>query len=229
MVGPPVLLGLLAALIASQLQPRAWRGKAEIRIQTPDVAAAFLGTSSGATFFGDPRRYLETQAHLARSPALAARVVYAAGVPGVTAAQFLRHSSAKPVADASILTLSVSYRPRAAAVRLTNVYATQFLRFKNDLDTRSLREVLRRLQARIDVLRARGQAGSSAYQAMVQQRLELKTFGARLRGLIGVQLANGAASFRPHAFRNGLLGGTIGALLGVALVAGVAAGRRRAG
>jgi hypothetical protein len=42
------------------------------------------------------------------------------------------------------------------------------------------------------------------------------------RNTMSVQAADGATSFRPHALRNGLLGGALGVLLGGALAVGIA-------
>jgi len=170
--------------------------------------------------------YLEAQAKIARSPALAERVVQVAGVPGISARKFLRHSSAKPESDADILRLSVTYRSGAAAVRLSNAYAMEFRRFRHEFDIASIREALRPIEVRIKELRARGQAGSVRYATLVQRRLDVESLGALLRGTMTVQAADGAASFRPHALRSSLLGGVLGVLLGVALAVGIA--RRRA-
>jgi uncharacterized protein involved in exopolysaccharide biosynthesis len=224
LVGPPLLLGLLGALVATQLQAAAWRGKAEVSFNLSSPAIQLASTTPNGA---DPTPYLEAQARLARSPELAERVVHIAELPGLSAAQFLQHSSARPLPDADVLTLSVTYRPSAAAVRLTNTYATEFVRFKSALDLRPIRKVLRVHGATIDELRARGQTGTPAYEDLVQREQELKTLGIQFARTTSVlERADRASSFRPHALRNGLVGGALGAVLGVALVLGVAALRR---
>jgi len=249
MVGPPLLLGILAAVLATQLQPRVWRGQAKVYFNLANLS--ILASSSPTSLVAslplndEPTRYLEAQAKIARSPALAERVVQVAGVPGISARKFLRHSSARPESElrvmpslksrleglvsndaADILALSVTYRPGAAAVRLANAYAAEFTRYRHKLDMRSIREVLRGIDVMIKELRARGQAGSATQSSLVQKRSELKSLGVQLRTQMSVQAADGATSFRPHALRNGLLGGVLGVLLGVALAVGI--GRRRA-
>jgi len=207
MVGLPLLLGLLAALIATQLQASAWRGKAEVLIDPSSVG------SQPAGYLGS---YLHGQARLARSPALAERVVRFAGVQGISAAQFLHHSSAKPVSKANTLRLSVTYRPQAAAIRLTNVYATEFVRFKKDLD---LRATLRVIKARLKKLRGRGLTATPQYEELVQHSQQLQAFGVRFTSASVAKRADSASSFRPHALRNGIIGGLLGTLLGIVLVA----------
>jgi capsular polysaccharide biosynthesis protein len=228
MVGPPLLIGILAAVLATQLQPRLWRGQAEVYFNVPNLAIAVTSPTSLATSWpvNGATLYLEAQAKIARSPALAERVVQVAGVPGISAMKFLRHSSAKPESDADILRLSVTYRSGAAAVRLANAYATEFRRYKHELDMRSVTEALRKIEARIKELRARGQAGSATQSDLLVMRAELKSLGVQLRSQMTVQAADRASSFRPHALRNGLLGGVLGVLLGVAVAVGIA--RRRA-
>jgi len=217
-VGPPLLLGLIGALVATQLEATAWRAKAEVAyMSNPSV---FPPAPDGA----EAAQYRELQARLARSPKLAARVVRIAEVPGLTAAQFLQHSTATAPSDADMLTLSVTYRPSAAAVRLTNAYATEFVRFKNDLNLRRIRGTLRRLKPRIDELRSRGQTVVS--EALPQQQQDLETEIQLGHTTSVVRPADGASSFRPHALRNGLFGGALGASLGVVLILGLATLRR---
>lgn len=226
MVGPPLLLGLLAAVLAMQLQPRHWRGQAEVSFNLANlpVLASSPQTSLASQWpvIGGSSFYLEGQAKVARSPALAERVVQVAGVPGISARKFLRHSSAKPESDADVLRLSVTYRSGTTAVRLANAYATEFRRYSHERDTRGIQDVLRKTEAEIRRLRTAGRAGSPAYSALVQQRASLESIASRLLIPMSVQPADGATSFRPHALRNGLLGGVLGALLGMAVAVGIA-------
>jgi hypothetical protein len=230
-LGPVLLFGLLGALIATQLQAREWRSRAEVVLRVQPVGP----------------EYWQEQAHIARSPELARRVVLKAGVPNLTAERFLRHSSISPPNDAGtfvalcidpcpematdkILTLSVTYQPRPAAIRLAKTYASEFVDFKRERDARKVEEGLRRLQATIERYRARGAAGSreGSYESLVQYRQQLKALGLEL--LKATHLSKGAehvSSFRPHTLRNGLFGGVLGTLLGLALVLELTRRRRQ--
>jgi hypothetical protein len=220
MVGPPLLFGLVGVLIAVGMQGTTWHSKAEVRFNVANIMAPLTAT----TFLPSSPTYTEVQARLARSPALAARVVRDAHVSGLTATKFLRHSSATPVSDADVLDLSVIYRPRATAVRLANLYATEFVRLKCAVDLQSIDQALRRLQRR---LRGRD-LHEPRYTELLGAQSALKVFRDQLRNSTSVyRRADGASSFRPHALRNGLIGGALGVLLGVALVGVVSRRLRR--
>lgn len=229
MLGPPLLFGLLGALIATQLQAREWRSQAQVYINVSNLMAATSSPTSLATSWpvnGGPR-YLEAQATIARSPELAERVAHVAGVPGISARKFLRHSSARPELDADVLALSVTYRPRPAAVRLANTYADQFVRFKQEHDLASLDGALRKVEAQVGRLRSRRRTESPAYQSLLVMESQLREVAAELRATTAVTPAKSASSFRPHPVRNGLIGGAVGVLLGLALALGLAAHRRQ--
>jgi uncharacterized protein involved in exopolysaccharide biosynthesis len=229
MVGPPLLLGLVAALLAMQAQDARFRAKAEVSANMLGAEPAYYYGTNGQLLAGqDPSRFMTGQASVARSPEVARRVVAAADVPRITAAWFLRHSSAKPQPNTSILDLSVSHPKAAVAVRLSNSYASQFVRFKTERDLSGINRAIRAIKLRIESLRDSGMTDSPVYGTLVQQRLDLKTMGALLSHSASVlQQADSATKMRPHALRNGILGGVIGALLGVGLVVAVAGRRPR--
>ena len=218
MLGPPLLLGLLAALIATQAQERTFRAQAQVLLNTSQ--SAIPGDPGGRLANEESSRFLTTQARLARSPELARRVITAARVPALTPAQFLRHSSAKPQSDANLLNLSVSYGKAADAIRLANAYADQFTRYRNERSLAALKKALSDIEAVIESLRPQGLTGSPVYKSLVQKRVDLQTSRVLLAGQVRVlQAAERASSFRPHALRNGIIGGLLGTLLGIALVA----------
>jgi outer membrane PBP1 activator LpoA protein len=198
------------------------------------VQARVQGSGPGLVHSDDWGRFMATQASIARSPELARRVVAASGVPRISAASFLRHSAAEPQSGADILKLSVSYRRAAAAVRLTNAYAAEFVRYEGELAVSAINQQLRADQAQMKRLRALGERGSPAY-ALVQKRLELETLGHMLANSAAVlQPADGAAKVRPHTLRNGFVAGVIGRSsdsLSSPLCSGVGGnpGKRRAG
>jgi hypothetical protein len=231
----PLLLGLLGVLLAGQVGPHTWRSETEVSFDLPG-----LSVDPTILAFPDTGYFLEQQVKLARSRQLAIRVVRAAQVPGLTAAQFLRHSSARPhsteespatadVLDAPppTLDLLVTYRRRTSAVRLANAYASQFSRYSKERYVREVQGVLRRLDARIKRVVAGRASGTGAYQALVSQRAEVKELLKRSAITMSVLRTKDASAVRRHALRNAILGGVVGVALGVALMRGLAARRRR--
>jgi hypothetical protein len=229
MLGPVLLFGLLGALIATQLRAREWRSQAEVVIRVQPVGP----------------EYWQEQAHLARSPELARRVVLKAGVPGVTAERFLRHSSATPPDDADdsdglacidpcpelatnqILTLSVSDQRSARAVRLTNTYASEFVRLRREVAGRQIDRTLASIHLAMTALRGRGQTNTPRYRTLAERERQIRMVLRQFASNVATRPSEGAASFRPHALRNGLVGGLLGALVGVALVIAASARSRR--
>src|SRR5713101_6594184 len=118
---PPLVAGLVAFFVASSHHP-IYQAQAQILVNRASVVSAIANVSDPAA--GDPTRFLTTQASIARSPELAARVVAAAGVPGVTSTRLLRESYVNPSSTSDILYVGVKDPSRSVAARLANTYAT---------------------------------------------------------------------------------------------------------
>jgi polysaccharide biosynthesis transport protein len=211
-------LPLMAALVAyavSTTQAALYTAKTEVLFHAPSIPAEIANLNTDS--LTDPK-YLPTQASIASSPELAQRVVAAAGVPGVSAEQFLGQSSANARADVNILDLSASSSNADDAVLLANAYAEQFTQYKAELDTKPIRDQLNTYTATIKSLRARGETTSLAYQDLVQKKLDLENFGSTLaRNSSVLQRADGAAKVRPLPRRNAIIGGLLGGFLALGL------------
>jgi polysaccharide biosynthesis transport protein len=213
-IGVPLMAALVAYAV-STTQASQYKAKTEVLFHVSSIPAEIANLNTDS--LTDPK-YLPTQASIARSPELAQRVVAAAGVPGVSAEQFLSESSADARADVNILDLSASYSNASDAMLLANAYAEEFTRYKAELDTEPINDQLEIYTARIDSLRARGQTETLAYQNLVQKKLDLETFGAELAHNSSVlQRADGAAKVRPLPRRNAIIGGLLGGFLALGL------------
>lgn len=166
---------------------------------------------------GDAARFLTTQASVARSPVLAARVVKAAHTTGVTPGQLLADSTVTPEADADVLDISVSAGNAGEATALANAYAEQFTRYKTELDTAKVGSALRTLRSRVAELRAHG-ASQATLATLLQYQTQLETIGTLLANNTSVlQPAGGASKLRPRPSHDALLGLLLGAVLGFVL------------
>jgi hypothetical protein len=112
-------------------------------------------------------------------------------------------------------------------VRLANAYANQFSRYSKERYVREVQGVLRRLDARIKRIVAGRASGTGAYQALVSQSVEVKSLLQRSAIAMSVLRTNDASVVRQHALRNAILGCVIEIALGVVLMRGLAARRRR--
>jgi Mrp family chromosome partitioning ATPase len=208
----PVIAAATAYLLSAR-QSAQYQAKATVYIPPTTLAATIGGVNPNP---GDPTRLLADQAKIATSQALASRVVQRAGVPGLTEAAFLGQSSASPETDVDLLDLSVTSANRATAQALANVYARQFIAYKNDLETANAERVLQKVQQTIDRLRARHQTNLSSYDDALTTRDRIEAFLGSFGATVHTQ-AQGAAKVRPRPKRSLILGGLLGLVVGIGL------------
>ena len=208
-IGPPVVAGL-AAFALSATQSPLYQATAKVLVKRTSFVSAISNVQDPSSFT-DPTRFLQTEASIARSPELAARVIAKAAVPGETVVSFLDESRVNPESTADVLDVSVSNRDPGYAERLANIYATEFTRYTTELDTARINETLRTLSVRAKELRAEGAAGSVAYATVIQNQSQLVTVGKLLADNTSVlQQAEEALKVRPRLLRNGVLGVLLG-------------------
>jgi polysaccharide biosynthesis transport protein len=200
------VVAALAAFQYSSSQPSVYQAYAQVLVQRSDEAAS------------DPTRYLTTQARVARSSKLAARIAAAKGVPRMTAGEILANSKVTADAEADLLNISVSSgNPRDAEV-LANAYAREFTEFKIEQDTARIDKDLRAVKAQAAGLRMRGGAASIAYQTLMQRQSDLELERLAAEGNTSVlQPATGATKVQPRPRRALILGGLLGAVLALGL------------
>jgi len=212
---PPVVAGLVAFFVASSQHPL-YQDSSSILVNRTSVVNAVVNIADPAA--GDPTRFLTTQASIGRSPELATRVVAAAGVPGLTPGRLLSESSVNPSTTSDVLYVSVKDRSAAVATRLANAYASEFTKYKTELDTARINNALAVLKTRIDALRANGATASPAYASLVQTQGNLETIGKLLADNTSVLTqAGGAGKVSPRPKRDAIVGIAFGLVLSLAL------------
>jgi Mrp family chromosome partitioning ATPase len=210
----PVMAAIVAYAVSTTQSPR-YEAKATVVFNLSSITAE-LANISPDLGIGDPTRYMATQAKIARSPDLARRVADDAGVSGVGPGEFLGNSNAEADTEANVLKLSASAADPGDAVRLVNTYADDFTRYKTERDTKPINDQISRYQARIAALRARGETGSA--DALFQKKLDLETLGEQLANNASpLEPAAHASKTRPLSRRNAIIGGLLGAFLGLGL------------
>jgi tyrosine-protein kinase len=209
---PPVIAAVLAFVVSSTHSPT-YRAEAQILVDRTSLLSSI--TQVGDPSLGDPTRFLNTQADIARSPGLASRV---GAELGITAGRVLKETDVTPSADADVLAVAAEDQSSGTAVRLVNTYARRFTDFTRERSTARIDDALVSLRARLKSLAAHGQIGSPEYDQLAQQQSQLEVLGKLLAGnTIVLQPANHASKVRPRPKRQALLAGLLGLVLGLAL------------
>jgi Mrp family chromosome partitioning ATPase/capsular polysaccharide biosynthesis protein len=211
-----VFLVPLAAVLLSARQSPLYQASASVLVNTEDLAASLTGT--GPQNYQDPIRLIQTQAELARVPALARQVLQSAGVRGMTPGEFLGASAVGTVQNADLLEFSVTHRDPELATRLATEYARQFTLYKYQLDTAAIAKARREVELTISGLETSGDTGSPLHDALVEKEQQLRTLAAlKTSNASVVRAADGAGKVRPRPLRNGVLGLALGLFLGLGL------------
>ena len=204
------------AVLLSLRQEPLYEGSAEVLLSRQSLAASLTGTPD--PFLGqDAQRMAQTQADLARVPAVAEGTL-AATREQMTVEEFLSRSSVEPAANADILVFRVTAGNRELAGELTSEYARQFTAFRLELDTAALEGARAEVEERIASLEASGAAGSELYASLVEKESELRTMEAlQTSNAFVVREATRAEQVQPEPVRNGILAFVLGLALGIAL------------
>jgi hypothetical protein len=163
-------------------------------------------------------RYLQVMSALARSPSLVDRVVRAANVPGLTAARLHESSRVTPEADSDALDFTVTSASPATATRLANIYASEYVQFRNERTLKTISEALRQVRAKIASL-PRTAAARPILERDAKRLSQLAKLATRT--LLVLEPPSATTPVRRHELRNGIIGGLLGLLVGTALLLGL--------
>ncbi|HZR91705.1 MAG TPA: division plane positioning ATPase MipZ [Gaiellaceae bacterium] len=208
------LLGAGGALaFALREQPR-YAASAEVALDPRSVGDVLAGVSAPA----DPARLARSQAVAAHTPALARRVLRAAGPPGLDVGEFLAHSSVSVVTGANVLTFRVVDWRRDVATRLATAYAELVVRVRRELDAAAVAAERARADRQLARLRTSGHSRSPLYAALLARSRRLAS-AAAVAGSSArvVRRAGRARQVRPRTGRDVLLGLAAGLVAGLGL------------
>jgi Mrp family chromosome partitioning ATPase len=209
---PIVLIPLVAYVYAAQ-QPALYAASSGVLLSRDNLAAAVQGRTS-ADVFTDPDRFAQTQAQLARVPAVFARAVRRAETR-MTATELFYSSSVAPLGNADLLNFTVSSQDPEAAVDLATAYAEAFTEYRLELNTAALTSARKDLERSIAQLRANGESGTPEYQELRRKAQELRTMELLQTQAAVVKKPTSAAQIAPTPRREAMLGLALGLLLGL--------------
>ncbi len=211
------LLVPAAAIAFSIHEQKLYQASAQVLLSSQNLATELTGTQqTGVSVL--PDRVAQTQADVARVPAIAATVLRRVPRTGLTVEGFLSRSSVSTAANADILTFEVLNRDAALARRLVDEYAASYTVYRRNLDTAAIHTALKSVDARIGQLVAAGGRGGALYASLVERQQTLATMQAlQTSNAAVVQQAQGAVQVQPKTSRNAILGIFLGIVLGIGL------------
>jgi capsular polysaccharide biosynthesis protein len=207
----PILICVpLIAVGALSFQKAQYAASADVLLRTNSL-------SSAASANQDPQRLLDTQARLARLPAVADDAIKS-GHLKLSRGQFFARSSVSTDPNADILTLSGTGGSPQQAVQLANAYADAYTRYRAALDGQPITQALSTLAARLQELRKAGETGSSTIYAslLAQQRQLLALETVPTESAVVVARADAAPKTRPRLRVGLLVGLVVGLFLAIA-------------
>ena len=205
-----VVLVPMIALAYSLHQRAQYQASAQVLLSEQDLGAQLSGVQTSAV---DPTRLGQTQASLARVPAVAQGAIDATRV-SMSPGAFLGASSVTPGTNSDLLTFAFSNHDPRLAQLLATAYARSYVRYRLAADTAPIKAALREVEAQIAQLQAHG----SLYASLQEKATQLRTLAAlKTANASVVQVASAAAQTAPRTNRNVLLGLVLGLGLGIAL------------
>ena len=204
----------IAALLTSLRQPDLYSSTAAVLLSRQNLGAALTGTQN-PDFLGDPARFAQTQADIARVREVAERALERSGVSGRSVTEFLDNSTVIPRSNADLLRFTVTDRDPNVAPRLATAYAEAFTSYRSELDTATLKNAREELEATLATLRRSGNQGTDVYRDLVAKAQDLRTMELlQIRNAV-VQPATSSQQVQPTPTRNAALGLMLGLVLGL--------------
>lgn len=212
-----VVVAPLCALLLELGKDDVYSASADVLI-TNQNAAVLLGLPDTGLSQQSADRFAQTQASLARSPALAQQTLRAADVKNETARSFLDRSSVSARPNEDLLRFVVEDGNARSAVRLATEYARQFPIYRRALDEEALARTRAEVQQRLDRLEAEGERGSVLYKTLADKREQLSAIEAlQTTSAQLVRPADEAMQIVPRPARALALGLILGLLAWVAV------------
>lgn len=210
---------IVAALTVgfSLREHKVYQATSQVLINREDLAATVTGTEQDPTLLEDPGRYADTEAAVARSPAVAEIAVKRAHVAGETASELLLNSSVTPNANADLLAFTVDDSNPLSAAQLVDAYAAAYTTYQLALDTSALTQARNQLVAQMAKLRSQGAQTTPQYVNLVDSEQKLHTMQLLQGQDTVLSSPSSGAQVKPTPKRDGLLGLGFGLILGVAL------------
>lgn len=213
-----VLVPLSTVLIASQ-QTKIFEARSDVLLKRDNLANQLTNISSDQPSGQDSARVTQTQASIAGSAEVAARVVRTAGLDE-TPEQFLDRSSVTTEANTDLLEFAVRDERKSQAMRLAGVYADTYSAYRRELDTASLSRARDEVEKRIRALRTgeRDAERRALLSNLIDKDEQLRTLEVlQTSNATVVQKPTSASQVQPRITRMAVLGVIVGIILAIGL------------
>jgi polysaccharide biosynthesis transport protein len=205
------------ALVVRLGQEEVYRASADVYLSRLDVAGQ-LGGVSDFRFNQPSERVVQTQAELARVPAVAQGAVDEAGLPDITSGDLLGASTVTPKLNADLLQFAVRHEQPSVAIELANAYATAYARYRADLDAANIQRVIDRIDRELEGLDVDDPTQRRLITTLNGDRQQLRTVLAlQSSNATVVRTAGTASTVEDSVLSAGAAGAAIGLAVGVAL------------
>ncbi len=212
-----VVLVPAAAVAFSLHQQKLYQATSGVLLNRQNLANALTGAQD-PTVYQQDANITQTQADLARVPAVASLALKRAHVTSLTPQQLLADSSVTVKSNADILDFSVTNHDPALARTLADAYAAGYTTFRRQIDTAAVSRALKNVNTRLSALVRSGDRKSTLYANLFERAQQLAEMEALQSSQANVvQTADSAAQVQPKPTRNGILGLVLGLVLGVGL------------
>jgi len=209
-----VVTPVVVFLLTSAKSPT-YESSAEVLLSRQGLVISGLDDSS----YSSQTRDLKTQAEIARLPDVEARVAVAAAREDRGAVGSLGQLFVSADGDTDLIRFVVRDGDPELAARLARIYAEQYIAYRNDLDTRSLRRAIAVIDAQLGTARTDG-TGSIAYADLVQKHQRLQSGLASLEtNATLVRSDVSATRIAPRPRRAALLALVLGLVIGTGTAA----------
>lgn len=219
--GAPIIalttvLMAVAAVFLSSRQEALYQASSDVFVDTKNVGSSLADIQTGS----DPERVLQTQASVARVPAVV-RPTLAKFPQRRDADEFLSRSSVTADPKADVLSFLVTDSDQETAIRLATAYARSYIAYRRRLDTGALRRARLEVEQDLSALRRSTEGpltASPVYSELTQRNASLREREVLLDDIAVLgRPAHETVQVQPHPMRNGVLGGILGLMLGVGI------------
>jgi tyrosine-protein kinase len=205
----------IAAYLYSSHQAKVFQASSEVYLntQTSDITSAITGLNTNPVY--DPDRALQTQAQLAREPAVAQAALDLAKVTSIFPGRFLRMSKVVAQQGTDFLEFRVEDTDPARAATLASAYAQAFSNYKYGLDTSQFKTAAGDISKRLAQLSRTSGTDTEAYRELSQKKQDVLTLEQLQSPPKVVRTPTGSSQIAPEPKKKAILGVVVGLMLGL--------------